>query len=37
MNAEKPLGEEDVADGNKEISAIEIEEKEPNDKIKVFV
>ncbi|XP_022843545.1 RGG repeats nuclear RNA binding protein A-like [Olea europaea var. sylvestris] len=32
LNAEKPSGEEDAVDGNKETSAIEIEEKEPEDK-----
>ncbi|KAL2536608.1 Hyaluronan/mRNA binding family [Forsythia ovata] len=32
LNAEKPSGEEDAADVNKETSAKEIEEKEPEDK-----
>lgn len=37
LNAEKLLGNEDETNENKETYAIEIEKKEPDDKVKVFV
>lgn len=33
LSDEKPAGEEDAADGNKESPANETEEKEPEDKV----
>lgn len=35
LSDEKPTGEEDAADGNKESPANENEEKEPEDKVNV--